>query len=169
MIAFCGAVMVDCELAWQVEEACMNAWPALRQAVFNGWLLRFGEGSRTRRINSINPMRACVDLSARDLETFEALYRARRLTPIFRIPQIALGGADAVLDARGYGFEGETLTLISNPGDAQCAEDCDTRLALSPDARWLDAIAAVQGHSEMEHATYREFSISSFCQGLLRR
>ena len=59
-----------------------------------------------------------------------------------------------MLDGRGYRVEGETLTLISNPEDVQCPDDDAVRLTCSPDARWLAAIAAIQGHSEKEHATY---------------
>jgi hypothetical protein len=43
----------DIHLAKRVEEACLNGWPALREVVFDGWLIRLANG-HTRRTNSVN-------------------------------------------------------------------------------------------------------------------
>ena len=37
----------------QVEETCMNAWPALKEVFYDGWLIRLANGA-TRRTNSVN-------------------------------------------------------------------------------------------------------------------
>ncbi|MBM6579656.1 hypothetical protein ILT44_05645 [Microvirga sp. BT689] len=43
----------DIRLAKRIEEACLNGWPALREVVFDGWLIRLADG-HTRRANSVN-------------------------------------------------------------------------------------------------------------------
>jgi len=43
-------------LASRVEETCLNAWPALQEVHYDGWLLRLADG-KTRRTNSVNVLR----------------------------------------------------------------------------------------------------------------
>src|ERR1700756_2549768 len=74
-------------LAWRVEETCLNAWPALRQVLLNGWVLRFSEGL-TRRANSVNPLRGPRETGSCLTATCEALYQKRQLPTIFRLPSI---------------------------------------------------------------------------------
>ena len=45
----------DTALAWRVEAVCFNAFPSLKQAILDGWLLRFSRGV-SRRANSANPL-----------------------------------------------------------------------------------------------------------------
>jgi hypothetical protein len=73
--------MTDRTLEWRVEEVCLNTWPALREVLVGGWLLRFSEGL-TRRANSANALGALADIDPSDCE---ALYRRLGQPAIFRV------------------------------------------------------------------------------------
>src|SRR5215831_15719345 len=99
--------MTAAGLAWRVEETCLNAWPALRQVLLNGWVLRFSEGL-TRRANSVNPLRGIRETGSDLIAACEVFYRRRGLPAIFRMPSIIDRDLEERLDALGYGREGES-------------------------------------------------------------
>ena len=73
--------------AKRIEEASLNAWPALQQVVYDGWILRFSKGY-TKRANSITPLfESSIDL-AEKVEVCERRYQGQNLPPIFRLPSI---------------------------------------------------------------------------------
>ena len=89
-------------LARRIEEASLNAWPALQQILYDGWVLRLAEGY-TKRANSVNPLFA-AHLSLPEKVAFcEALYARKGLSSIFRLtPFSSPPDLDAFLARRGY-------------------------------------------------------------------
>jgi GNAT superfamily N-acetyltransferase len=156
-------------LPWQIEEACWNAFPSLRQVLLGNWLMRFSEGL-TRRANSINPLgnplgnpsdnppsARGADIAAA-IAAGEALYHAQGLPVIFRMPTIVDPALDHELAARGYTREGESCVLygtIAGLAVGAGAPDPAVRLQPSPDPRWLRAMGRLQGHTPAQAATYR--------------
>jgi N-acetylglutamate synthase len=144
----------DTSLAWRVEETELNAWPALKEIYLDGWLLRFA-GGVSRRANSANPL----SLSSRGDEALisgvEALYRQNKQPAIFRIVSLFDPAFDQTLAARGYGAEGETITLCGDIRDAPAERDPAVRLLPRPTARWCAAMAELQGHSPTHARVYR--------------
>src|SRR5215468_4012043 len=106
-------------LEWRVEEACLNAWPALREVLLDGWLLRFSDG-QTRRANSANPLRP---VSSVDRPAFEALYRRFSLPTIFRVLSLIDASIDDCLAEAGYTREGESCVLYAPIEDVETARD----------------------------------------------
>ena len=115
-------------VGWRVEEACLNAWPALREVLFGGWVLRLS-GGLTRRANSANPLgfeRTGVEAL---IAGCEALYSHNRQPTIFRLPSLVGPGIDEHLAAREYSSEGLSLVLYAELGAIQALRDPAVRLS----------------------------------------
>jgi N-acetylglutamate synthase len=146
--------MTTAPLAWRVEETCLNAWPAVRQALLGGWVLRFS-GGLTRRANSANPLG--IDRTDGDalIAGCEALYRSHRQPTIFRLPSIIEPELDQRLDALGYSREGSSLVLHGEIGAVLAMRDPEVRLLRRPTSQWFAAMAALQRHTKKEAGLYR--------------
>lgn len=143
--------MPERALEWRVEETCLNAWPALREVLLDGWVLRFSAGL-TRRGNSANPLRP---LSHVDLRTSEALYRRLGLPTIFRMVSLIDPLVDERLAEAGYTREGESCVLYAPMEDIAGGRDPDVKLLDQPTPEWFAAMAALQNHSTEQAAIYR--------------
>jgi len=139
----------DPALLRRVEEASLNSWPAPRQVLLDGWVLRFA-GGYTRRANSATPLDPGDDgpaaLSAK-IAACEALYAAQGLPALVRVRSFD-GALAAALDARGYTAEGLSpvlwMPLGPATGSGHAAEDVELS-EMQPGPGWLDAQARLSG------------------------
>jgi GNAT superfamily N-acetyltransferase len=97
-------------LAARVEEVCLNAWPALQEIHYDGWLIRLADG-QTRRTNSVNALGRGTRPLDEKIAYCEDVYRRHGLPACFRLLSNASGELESALAARGYEAEGETSTL----------------------------------------------------------
>lgn len=85
-----------------LEEIAWNAWPALKQIIYDGWLLRFSEGF-TKRANAICPLYPSSQDVDEKISYCERIYHEAGLPPVFRITPLASPpNLDTVLARRGY-------------------------------------------------------------------
>lgn len=107
---------MDDKLNRCVEDACLNAWPALKEIFYDGWLIRLAEG-HTRRTNSVNVLHAGGAPMDEKIAHCEFLYDAHGLPAIFRIRSTDDPALERALAARGYGAEDESCTLYKDFSD----------------------------------------------------
>ncbi|MCJ2088227.1 GNAT family N-acetyltransferase [Methylobacterium sp. E-005] len=124
----------DLDLAWRVEEACLNAWPSPRQILLDGYLLR-AAGGRSKRQNSVNPMRGS-GAAEPAIAAACALYRSLGQRPIFRIPDIA-PQMEPHLRTADYAVVDETCTLYRALDGVPAEPDPSVTVATTPGADWL--------------------------------
>ncbi|MDX1413456.1 MAG: GNAT family N-acetyltransferase [Candidatus Promineifilaceae bacterium] len=89
-------------ISLRIEEAALNAWPALNSLLYDGWLLRFARGY-TKRANSINPIFPGTLALESKVDYCEAIYQQQNLQPVFRLTTLTdKQKLDNLLLARGY-------------------------------------------------------------------
>jgi N-acetylglutamate synthase len=98
-------------LTRRLEEAALNAWPAVQQMLYDGWVLRCAEGY-TKRANSVTSLYPS-HLDVWHKITFcERWYHRRGLKPIFRLtPLTCPSELDRLLEERGYIVRDPTMVM----------------------------------------------------------
>ena len=143
----------DLDLAWRVEEACLNAWPSPRQILLDGYLLR-AAGGRSKRQNSVNPMRRSGPPEPA-IAAAGALYRSLGQRPIFRIPAIA-PQMEPFLRSADYVVVDETCTLYRPLDDVPAEPDPSVAVATAPGADWLALRDAVNHADAAAAGVFRD-------------
>lgn len=155
-------------LARRIEEASLNAWPALQQIFLDGWILRFARGF-TKRSNSVVPLYPPVQKNNSDAESAqehliskirycENLYAKERLQTVFRLTSIVEdfpGGfqldrtlLDRTLAQRGYSLEETSLVMSTVINDAAPSAHERSDPVFVTLEEWLKAYAALTGLPE---------------------
>ncbi|MEM7096644.1 MAG: GNAT family N-acetyltransferase [Pseudomonadota bacterium] len=169
------------ELARQIEEASLNAWPAMRQILLDGWILRFSKGF-TKRSNSIIPLYPSavsaphqkagdrsppedIDYTqglAEKIRYCENLYAREQLQTIFRLTSIndEVGQRlEDFLAKRGYENIETSLVLSCDLSDDPRANS-DTRAdhtqhRILPLDQWLGVYSQLTGMKEPASSLHR--------------
>lgn len=139
----------------RIEEASLNAWPALRQVLVDGWVLRFANGY-TKRANSVNPLYpSSGDLEA-NVAACEWIYRDQGLPPVFRLtPPFAPAGLDELLERRGYRYADPTYVLHLDLRERPAESGSSAELREETLDAWFPVHSALVGVSAETQAKHR--------------
>lgn len=140
----------------RIEEASLNAWPALQHILFDGWILRFARGY-TRRANSVNPFYpSSLDVQEK-IDVCENLYREKDLPPVFRLtPFSSPPGLDQALDSRGYRKTDPTLVLFLDLRNHEIKPASSCELRTEGLEAWMDIFCRFRQVPVGEHQTHQE-------------
>lgn len=142
-------------LVRRIEEAALNAWPALQQVLYDGWILRFSLG-HTKRANSVNPVYSSSLAPAEKIAFCEEAYAGQELPPIFRLTPLAdPPDLDHLLIQRGYRIIDPTLVLFRELENATPTGEPPADLHDSPLDEWLAAYCHLRRAPLAQHHTHR--------------
>ena len=143
-------------LSASVEEASLNAWPALTEIFYDGWLIRLANGE-TRRTNSVNVIGSGTRALDEKIAHCERIYAAHDQPAYFRIRSIDDPLLEDVLEQRGYRAEDDTKTLfmdfaVTPPETSPRAIEIREG---APTEEWLSAHARFSGRPPPKDDTRR--------------
>ncbi len=128
-----------------LEEQALNAWPAARQLLVDGWLLRLDNGY-TKRANSITPLYTSQQPVQPKIDRCCQIYRDHGLPPIFRLTPLAQPtDLDARLADLGFIHQSQTsvqrLSLTAPVRHPPSSFSYESELSKT----WLDHFSALSG------------------------
>jgi len=138
----------------RIEEASLNAWPALQQLLYDGWIVRLANGY-TKRANSVTPLYPSALPLGEKVVHCERLYHARGLPAIFRLTSLETPpGLDDLLAERGYRLVDPTLVLYRDLASMRGPTPAGTMRCAGLE-EWLRLYTCVSGaplESDARHA-----------------
>jgi GNAT superfamily N-acetyltransferase len=134
----------------RIEEASLNAWPALQLKLYDGWLLRYAKGY-TKRANSVNVLFAStIDLPDK-IAACARFYAGKGVPSVFRLTSFnAPPGLDQLLEQRGYSRIDETHVLSLDLAGRRASGESAVILRDDRLPDWLNSYARLS-RSTLEH------------------
>ncbi len=146
-----------CQFARTIEETSLNAWPSLKQILYDGWILRFAHGY-SRRNNSVNAFYPGNLSAGGKIKRCEDIYRARGLPPTFRItPFVEPANLDTLLAELGYQKVSPTsVQVVDLAGVSSTGLTADAHRWETPAEEWVDACIRINEIAPVKHDPFRE-------------
>jgi GNAT superfamily N-acetyltransferase len=138
----------------------MNAWPALRSLVCDGWVLRFSNGY-TRRANSVHPLYPSSRDLAEKIAEAERLYQERGLPAVFKLTAESQPRTlEAALVERGYEVEAETSVRVADLGPMGSVAAVDIEASWGNASEWREAFHGMSRVAPEHQATHERILAS---------
>ncbi|WP_338134397.1 GNAT family N-acetyltransferase [Cohnella candidum] len=147
-----------------LEEYSLNAWPALRTMVHEGWLLRLAEGY-TKRSNSVQAIYGGCEQTVdwdRKIAYCEEQYAQAGLDTVFKITPFVPSGLDAKLADRGYMLLDPTSVRVLDRLDSiKIPTMSKATIEETLTEGWLETMAGFNGTSDHGKAVTRKMLTGS--------
>lgn len=141
--------------ARRIEERALNAWPALQQVLYDGWIIRYADGY-TRRANSVMPFLGGRLSPQCKVARCEETYSAWDLPTVFKMPPWSgADGLDRLLEDRGYVRQALTSVQTCRLEGAKPATASDLRFSAEAEGAWLAAYQEITGADPAEMVKMR--------------
>ncbi|MCQ6562923.1 GNAT family N-acetyltransferase [Paenibacillus mendelii] len=142
----------------KIEEAALNAWPALQTVLRDGWLLRVSNGY-TKRSNSVSPLYSDCSITdvKEQIQNVERFYAGVGLDAVFKItPFIQPAALDEMLSQSGYKLaDPSCVKLRELPGRLPPSRG-DVRFEESLSEGWLEMAASLHQLTASQLSTTRK-------------
>ena len=140
----------------RIEEASLNAWPALQQILFDGWLLRFAKGY-TKRANSVNPLFDSYLSTEEKIALCERFYVEKEQPTIFRLtPFASPADLDQILERRRYRRIDLTHVQHRDVRGHAIPQEPSVKLRNETLDNWLDTFCQLSAAPRAKHQTHQE-------------
>ncbi|MGF7050647.1 GNAT superfamily N-acetyltransferase [Paenibacillus sp. DS2015] len=147
----------------KIEEFSLNAWPALQNFVYEGWLLRFANGF-TKRSNSINPI---YDASEQNIQekilNCESIYTSVGLDTIFKVtPFVIPSNIDSILDELGYDVVDPTSVQLVDLSEIEEPVTNSVNMKTEINNEWIDILSDFNNLSDSNAEITKELFSGSY-------
>ncbi len=136
----------------QTEEHLMNAWPALRTVMCDGWVFREANGY-TKRANSASALEARGNVVPTLMEA-ERFYGSLGAPAVFRLTPLAGPDTDRILENLGYRVLDETIVMTA-PLDVASSPDESVSIVEECASTWESGYAGAHALGESERHAHR--------------
>jgi ribosomal protein S18 acetylase RimI-like enzyme len=139
-----------------LEELSMNAWPALRTLLYDGWVVRFANGY-TKRANSVNPLYASTGSVEEKITACEQLYWRENLGVVFKMTSsVYPNDLDETLARCGYRLHAPTSVQTLELAGVDGCPMTDSTLTETPSEGWLRDLCRLSGIDDRHRVTLRQ-------------
>jgi ribosomal protein S18 acetylase RimI-like enzyme len=126
-----------------LEELSMNAWPALKTHLYDGWVLRFANGY-TKRANSVHPIYPSALPMEEKIVFCESLYGREGLPSVFKLTLASRPDSlNRELEKRGYEKRDETSVQILELGETYRSAMDDLEFSLIDVEEWVSVFTSL--------------------------
>ncbi|OQY83788.1 MAG: hypothetical protein B6D41_16455 [Chloroflexi bacterium UTCFX4] len=139
-----------------LEELSLNAFPALKTVLYDGWILRFSNGY-SRRANSVQPLYLPKQSLDEKIAYCENVYHAQNLPVVFKMTRAAQPPQlDAELESRGYHLEADTLVQTCELAPRNFLRAGDVEIYETWSEEWFDAFCRMNQPNPAHRDTLKQ-------------